>query len=150
MLSVVISASDDAGALARLLAALVEGVTAELVADVVVWGASGLSRAVADEAGATLAEAGDLAAAVGLARGRWIAGLPLGAALAPGWIEAVAEHMGRTPPAPARLLAPGRFLLRRRPQGWLVPKSAAILGVSEEDLERLAGLGGARRLRVLA
>jgi hypothetical protein len=150
MLSVVISASEDAQALARLLTALVRGVAEELVADVVVRGAAGLSLEIAEDAGATL-EDGAFSAAIARTRGRWVAGLPLCAGLAPGWIEIVAEHMGRPPAAPARLVSDGGLFGRGRLEGWLVPKPTALsAGVVEQDLQRLARLGGVRRLRVLA
>jgi hypothetical protein len=149
MLTVVISASDDAQALARLLTALVRGVAEELVGDVVVRGADGLSREVAEDAGASLASAGDFAAAISAARGGWIAGLPLTAVLTPGWITTMAEHVARFPPSPARLCASGG-LFSRGPTGWLVPRALAGSAAVEKDLQRLARGRGARRLRVLA
>jgi len=150
MLSVVIAASDDAAALARLLTALVRGVAEELVGDVVVRNAAGAAREVADDAGATLCDSAGLAEAVRLARGDWVAGLPLTAILAGEWIQALAAHMERKPPASARLAAVGGWSLRRGPEGWLAPRSALSALATEQDFQRLTRAGGVRRLRILA
>ena len=88
MLSVVITASDDARALSRLLTALVPGAAEHLVRDVVVRGAKGASHEIADDAGATIVEGADFAEALARTRGDWIAGLPVTVTLRSGWIEA--------------------------------------------------------------
>ena len=144
MISVIVTASDDAEALARLLTQFVPAAAEGLVRAVAVVGATGAVAEVAEDSGAdTYAAFGE---ALERARGPWIAGAPLGAVFAPDWIEVVAQHLRRTPAEPARLVAPG-FGFRRR-EGWLVPKARApSAGAVEQDLQRVARLG--RRLRVL-
>ena len=150
MLSVVITASGDASALARLLTALVPAAAEHVVADVVVRGAAGASREIADDAGATFADGPDFGEALRLTRGDWIAGLPLAAAFTPGWIETVGRHMALAPPTPARLTSDGLFA-RSAAEGWLVPRPLALsAGAVEQDLQRLARRRGAGRLRILA
>jgi hypothetical protein len=147
MISIILTATPDADALARLLSALVPGATEGLVREVAVIGAVGSSRAVADEMGADLFEAGGFAEALGKARHDWVAGLPLSAALATDWIERLAVHVSVEPPAAARLVTRSAFGFG--PEGWLVSKrlvsSAALV---EQDLQRLARRSGVR-LRVL-
>jgi hypothetical protein len=144
VISVIVTASDDAEALARLLTAFVPAAAEGLVREVAVVGAAGPAAAIAEDAGADAYD--DFAAALARARGPWIAGTPLHAVFAPGWIELVAQHLRRTPAEPARLVAPGFGLGRR--EGWLVPKPLApSAGAVEQDLQRIARLG--RRLRVL-
>ena len=148
MLSVVITASDDARALSRLLTALVPGAAEHLVRDVVVRGASGASHEIADDAGATIVESPDFAEALARTRGDWIAGLPVTAGLRSGWIELVARHMGLSPAKPARLIAGAGFLMGNGPEGWLAPRALALsAGAVEHDLQRLARRG--RALRIL-
>jgi hypothetical protein len=147
VISVILAASDDGEALARLLTSFVPAAAEGVVREVAVLGASGAALAVADDAGAELFEAGAFGQAFERARGPWVAGMPLTAVLASGWVEVVAEHLRREPIAPARLVMRG-FGLRGR-EGWLAPKrlapSSAV--VVEHDLQRLAR--GGRRLRVL-
>ena len=145
MISVIVTASDDAEALARLLTALVPAAAEGLVREVAVVGARGLAAEVAEDAGADRYEASG--AAFERARGPWVVGLPLAAALAPDWMAEIADHMRRAPNEPARLTARGFSL--RAPEGWLVPKRLAPSAVVvEQDLQALARRG--RRLRVLA
>lgn len=150
VISILLTASDDAKALARLLAALVPAAADGLVREAAVIGAAGASLAVADDAGADLYAAGAFGEAVSRAKGPWIAGLPLAGALALDWMETLAAHLAQAPAAPARLVGPARlFRLGRGAEGWLVPKPpAASAVVMEEDLQRLARRGG-RRLRIL-
>jgi hypothetical protein len=144
VISVIVTASDDAEALARLLTALVPAAAEGLVREVAVVGASGLAAEVAEDAGADAYEA--FGAAFERARGPWVASLPLAAALAQDWMAEIADHMRRAPNEPARLTARGFSL--RAPEGWLVPKrlgpSAVVV---KQDLQALARRG--RRLRVL-
>ena len=145
MISVIVTASDDAKRLARLLTALVPAAAEGLVREVAVVGAAGLAAEVADDAGASRCD--DFTAALMQARGPWIAGLPLAAVFTPDWMELVAQHLRRDQAQPARLVA--RQFSLRAPEGWLVPKAlAASVGALEQDLQRIARRGG-RRLRVL-
>jgi hypothetical protein len=147
MISVLIVASDDEAALARLLTQLVPAAAEGLVRDVLVVGAAGPSRDVALDAGATLVEPGQ--APLGGARGEWLLGLPLGARLRPEWMEVVSRHLATPPPTPARLARTGLWPSGRRDEGWLAPLALASGGrTGEKDLERLARRRG-RVLRVL-
>ena len=143
MISIILAASDDAEALARLLAALVPGAAEGLVREVAVVGARGAAAEVAEEAGAGLYAAfGD---AFERARGPWVGGLPLSAGLAPGWMELVGDHLRRGQ-GPAWLV--GRSFGISPRAGWLIPKRLAPSAVVvEQDLQRLAR--GGRRLRIL-
>ena len=149
MISVVISASDDAAALARLLTQLVPAAAEGLVRQVLVRGAAGASRELAEDAGATVVAPADQAPA--LARGDWIACLPMGMDLSPGWMEVVAAHLATEPEKPARLTARGGIPgLSGKAEGWLVPRRlASAAGAGEQDLQRLARRSG-RRLRILS
>ena len=144
MISVIVIASDDGEALAQLLTSLVPAAAEGLVREVAVVGASGAAAEVAEDAGANRCDA--FGEAFERARGPWIAGLPLSAALSPDWMEVVADHMRRAPNQPARLVAGG--FSWRASEGWLAPKrlgpSAVVV---EQDLQALARSG--RRLRVL-
>ena len=145
MISVILTASDDAKTLAKLLTALVPAAAEGLVREVAVIAAVGRSAELADDAGADLFE--DFGAAVARAKGPWLAGLPLAAVLATDWMETLAGHLARDPPAPARLVArSGGFSFASNPEGWLAPKSST--GLVEQDLQRLARRSR-HRLRVL-
>ncbi|HEY1426672.1 MAG TPA: hypothetical protein VGF50_08380 [Caulobacteraceae bacterium] len=144
MITFILTATEDAEALARLLSALVPAVAEGLVREAAVVGARGAAAEVADDAGADLCET--FGAAIEAARGPWIAGAPLGAVFTPDWMQLVADHVRREPMEAARLASRG-FGLRQR-AGWLVPKRLAPSAVVvEQDLQRLARRG--RRLRVL-
>jgi hypothetical protein len=146
LISVLVTASDEPKALTRLLTALVPAAAEGLVRDVAVIGAKGPALAIADDAGAELYDA--FAEAFQRAKGPWVAGLPLGSNLAPGWMELLFAHLAKEPPAPARLVArSARLSLSAGPDGWLVPKRLAASAVVEQDLQRLARRGG--RLRIL-
>jgi len=144
VISVIVTASDDAKALARLLTALVPAAAEGLVREVAVVGARGVAAEVADDCGASLyATFGEALAG---ARSGWIAGLALGAALTPDWMDVVAEHLREDPARPARLTT--RSFSLGGPAGWLVPKAQApSVGAAEQDLQRVARRG--RRLRIL-
>jgi hypothetical protein len=148
MITVILTASSDAKALARLLTALVPAAADGLVREVAVIGAVGPSAAVADDAGADFFD--DFRAAAARAKGPWLAGLPLAAVFAPDWMEIVAGHLARDPPTPTRLVArSGGFGFAGGPEGWLAPKSPEpSAGLVEQDLKRLARRSG-RRLRIL-
>jgi len=148
MISVLITASDDPNALTRLLTALVPAAAEGLVREVAVIAAEGPCYAIADDAGAGLYD--DFAQAFQQAKGPWVAGLPLAAGFAPGWMELALAHLARDTQQPARLVGrPAGLSLSRFPEGWLVPKRlAGSAGAVEQDLQRLARRGG-RRLRIL-
>jgi hypothetical protein len=144
LISVIITASDDGEALARLLTALVPAAAEGLVREVAVVGATGLAAEVAEDAGADAYET--FALAFERARGPWVAGLPLAATFSSDWMAEIADHMRRAPNEPARLTARGFSL--RAPEGWLAPKRLAPSAlVVEQDLQALARRG--RRLRIL-
>jgi hypothetical protein len=148
VLSVIITATDDTAALVRLLTLLVSGVANEVVSDAVILGATGESLDVAEDCGATAIPGDDFAEALRQARGDWLARLPLGVALTPGWIETLARHMAAAPEA-AELVAEGGFLRGAGPKGWIVPRALApSAGAVERDFQSLARRG--RRLRILA
>lgn len=145
MISVLVTASDDPSALTRLLTALVPAAAEGVVREVGVIGAVDPARAIADDAGADLYDS--FGEAFAKAKGPWVAGLPLGAHLAPDWMELVSAHLAQEPQAPVRLIA-RRLGLSASPEGWLVPKRLATsAAVVEQDLQRLARRGG--RLRIL-
>lgn len=155
MISLILTASNDAAALTRLLSALVPGAAEGLVREVAVLGATDQGRAVAADAGADAYPADAFADAFDRAKGPWICGLPLASGLSSDWIEALGAHIAREPAAAARLVS-RRLWPMASLEGWLVPKAAAVkaLGVStptrprEQDLQRLSRRSG-RRLRVL-
>jgi hypothetical protein len=151
MISVVIQASEDAAALARLLTSLVPAAADGLVRDVVVLGAKGASLEIAEDAGAVSIPEGDGAQAIGRTKGAWIAHLPLGAAPVEGWMEIVAEHLALEPPSTAKLTSgKSLFGLAGGPVGWLAPRRETLSAAAvEQDLERLARRLGGRRLRIL-
>jgi hypothetical protein len=147
MISVLLRAPEDPRPLVRLLTALVPAAAEGLVREVAVIGAAGPSRTIADDAGAGLYE--DFAAALGQARGPWLAGLPMGPSLAVDWMELVSAHLAREPARAARITARAAGIsLSSGPEGWLLPRNlAASAVVVEQDLQRLARRG--RRLRIL-
>jgi hypothetical protein len=144
LISLIVTASDDGQALARLLTSFVPAAAEGLVREVAVVGAAGAALAVAEDAGADVYNT--FGPAFERARGPWVASVHLAAVLAPDWMEIVAEHLRREPAEPARLVARG-FTLRGR-EGWLAPKRLAPSAVVvEQDLQRLARRG--RTLRIL-
>ena len=148
MISIILTAQDDPRPLARLLAALVPAAADGLVKEVAVVATEGPSRTLADDAGADLHAS--FAEALAAARGDWLAGLPLSAVFVTDWMDQVAQHLAREPPAPARLTArPAGLSLGASPEGWLVPRRLLAAGAAEQDVQRLARRGGGRRLRIL-
>ena len=146
MISVLVTASDEPKTLTRLLTALVPAAAEGLVREVAVIGAAGPALAIADDAGAELYEA--FGEAFERAKGPWVAGLPLGANLAPDWMALLMAHLAKESQTAARLVArSGGLSLSAGPEGWLLPKRLAASAVVEQDLQRLARRGG--RLRIL-
>jgi hypothetical protein len=96
MISVVMAAGGDAealaGALGDLVPAAVDGLVIEVVLDRT--GANETELAVAEDAGARLADGG-LAGAAALARGAWLLFLPPQPVLDANWRRPVAEHVER-------------------------------------------------------
>ncbi len=148
MISILVTASDEPKALTRLLTALVPAVAEGVVREVAVIAAVGPARAIADDAGADLYDS--FGEALEKAKGPWVAGLPLEATFAPGWIDLLGAHLAQETAAPVRLVARSKGLsLSAGPEGWLAPKRlAASAGVVEQDLQRLARRAGGR-LRIL-
>ncbi len=140
----IVTASDDGEALARLLTAFVPAAAEGLVREVSVVGATGAAREVAEDAGADPYET--FGEAFTRARGPWVAGLPLAAVLGRDWMPIVAAHLRREPAQAARLIQ--RSFQFGAPVGWLAPKRLAPSAVVvEQDLQRLARRG--RALRIL-
>ena len=158
MLTVLIETHNDEDALARTLASLVPGAVQGVVREVLVHdrGSTDRTTAVADHTGCGIIADGDLAAALGQARGDWFLILEPGARLSEGWIEAVVEHAAQHTAAArfrrSREAGPGflaRLFSRTRPlaHGLLVSKSHALSKLrSGEALESFAGRVGGRRI----
>ncbi len=145
MITAIIAPGADAKSLARLLTALVPAAAEGLVRQVAVVGAEGACADIADDAGADLL--GSFEAAVRIAKGPWLAGLPLPTLFAPDWMEIVMAHLEREPAKPARLVSRARLSLGGGLEGWLAPKALAPSAtVVEQDLKRLARRGGALRI----
>ncbi|WP_157018225.1 glycosyltransferase family protein [Mesorhizobium xinjiangense] len=137
MLSVLIETRNDEDALARTLATLVSGAVEGVVRDVVVHdrGSTDQTQMVADHAGCTFVDDGELAAAIRRARGEWLLMLRPGARLEPNWIEAVVFHVN-SQDGPARFSRSGRSGLSRLSRlfsrsdpladGFLMRKSEAV------------------------
>jgi hypothetical protein len=122
MISVVIAADDDAEGLCAALADLVTAAVDGLVREVLVTGAQGRSREIADDAGAVLVDA-DLSAAAARAKSDWLMILPPRSCLADGWAAAVAAHVSARPPRAARLATGGPGWPWDRLRGVLAPKA---------------------------
>lgn len=95
---------DAAAGLAGAAAALIEGLQAGLIADLVVsdGGSTDGTVALAEALGATLvtgpaSRGGQLARGVAASRGAWLLLLHADTELAPGWTAAVADHIARHP-----------------------------------------------------
>ena len=124
-LSIVIPTLDAEARLPECLAALVEGVAAGLVRDLVIseGGSSDATRAIAEAAGAIWIEGppgrgGQLRRGVAASKGDWLLILHSDTVLAPGWPEAVETGMRRGGPGYFRLgfRAPG--VAPRVVAGW--------------------------------
>ncbi|MGB6120085.1 MAG: glycosyltransferase [Mesorhizobium sp.] len=157
MISVLIETMNDEPALARTLAALVEGAVEGVVREVIVCdgGSGDHSRALADEAGCVWLEAGGIAAGIARAKGDWLLLLEPGAILARGWVEDAMVHCSRSQmaarfarsrhaqrPLLSRLLGRNRALA----EGLLIRKSqAASLAQTVKSGEAIArGLASKR------
>lgn len=99
--SVVIPTLNAGADLPDCLAALVEGLTAGLIHELIVTdgGSQDATQAIAGSAGAVLvtgaaSRGGQLRRGCALARGRWMLVLHADTVLNPGWARAVADHIG--------------------------------------------------------
>jgi len=103
-LSIIIPALNAADQLPLCLAALMPGVEAGLIREVVLvdGGSSDTTKAIADEAGAVMIDSApgrglQLKTGAEAARGDWLLFLHADTALAPDWTEAVLRHMEQSP-----------------------------------------------------
>lgn len=102
--SVIIPTLQAGAALPRCLAALIEGLQADLLREVIVSdaGSTDATRAIAEGWGAEIvsgppSRGGQLRRGCAAARGDWLLVLHADTVLRPGWADAVARHMQATP-----------------------------------------------------
>ncbi|HBB83729.1 MAG TPA: glycosyl transferase [Sulfitobacter sp.] len=142
-ISVVIPSLNAAAALPACLAALVEGLQAGLIREVIVsdggstdgtprlaegWGAEVISGAPS--------RGGQLRRGCDAARGEWLLVLHADTVLAPGWTDAVQDHMARGAGAAGwfRLRFDQRRLAPRLVAGWANLRSACGLPYGDQGL----------------
>lgn len=101
-ISVIVPVLNAEADLPRCLEALMEGLPAGLIREVIVsdGGSTDHSRAIADAAGAVIvtgpaSRGGQLRRAAARARGRWLLVIHADTMLEPGWAVAVADHVAR-------------------------------------------------------
>ncbi|MEX0339274.1 MAG: TIGR04283 family arsenosugar biosynthesis glycosyltransferase [Arenibacterium sp.] len=125
-ISIVIPTLNAEETLAECLAALIEGLMAGLIRELIVsdGGSDDKTTLIADEAGAVLmhgtpSRGGQLRRGAAAARGDWLLVLHADTILAPGWSDEVAAHIqnGRVP-ACFRLRFRARGLAPRLVEGW--------------------------------
>ena len=155
-LSIVIPTLNAASALPATLAALVEGLEAGLIRELVIsdGGSADATERLADEAGAVwvtgpAGRGGQIARGVETARGDWILILHADTQLAPGWSGAVAEHIQANAGTAGyfRLAFRAEGAVPRIVAGWANLRSRAIgLPYGDQGLlvrsDVLAGIGG--------
>lgn len=159
MLSVLIETKNDEEALARTLASLVGAAVEGVVRDVLVCdrGSTDHTEGVAEHAGCVFMANGDIAAAIGKAKGGWLLMLEPGARLEGDWMPAVLDHVA-TATMPAcfsrsrgeRTPFLSRFLRPRGPlaDGLLISKrQATALAKPGGDAASIARGLAMRRLR---
>ncbi|MFD3190256.1 TIGR04283 family arsenosugar biosynthesis glycosyltransferase [Sedimentitalea sp. HM32M-2] len=126
-ISVIVPTLDAAEQLPDCLAALIEGLSAGLIRELIVTdgGSRDDSRRIADAAGAVIvtgdaSRGGQLRRGVALARGRWLLVLHADTTLEPGWAAAVAQHLqsGQGQAAYFRLAFRARGLMPVWVAGW--------------------------------
>jgi rSAM/selenodomain-associated transferase 2 len=125
-LSIVIPTLDAETGLPDCLTALMEGVHAGLIRDLVIsdGGSCDATLAIADAAGATLvtgpaSRGGQLGRGMAAARGDWLLALHADTVLAAGWSEAVLDHMRADGgPAAFRLAFRARGVMPVLVAGW--------------------------------
>lgn len=124
-LSIVIPTLNAEGTLPAVLIALMEGVEAGLVRELIVTdgGSTVATRAIADEVGAVWVHGpkgrgGQLARGCAKARGDWMLVLHADSVPGPGWVEAVERGMTRGGPGYFRLRFAAKGLAPRLTAGW--------------------------------
>ncbi len=126
-ISVIIPTLDAEGELPGCLATLGEGLVAGLIRELVIsdGGSTDATCQIAEAAGAVLltgppSRGGQLRRGVAAARGDWLLVLHADTQLSPGWVGAVADHLGRpeAPPAYFRLAFRARGLMPALVAGW--------------------------------
>lgn len=107
-ISIIIPTLDAEKGLPRCLEALMEGLPAGLIREVIVTdgGSGDATCRIAEAAGATVvsgpaSRGGQLRRGCAAARGRWLLILHADTVLEPGWAEAVADHIGSADAGPA-------------------------------------------------
>lgn len=126
-ISVVIPTLNAEGALPACLSALIEGVQAGLICELVIsdGGSRDATAEIAEAAGAELirrapSRGGQLRRGCAAARGAWLLVLHADTVLEPGWAEVVAAHIRRREAGPAcfRLAFRAQGLAPRWVAGW--------------------------------
>ncbi|MCT8266970.1 glycosyl transferase [Afifella sp. JA880] len=155
MITVLLSAPNDAQHLARSLTALVPAAVEGLVRDAYVVGARNDEEieAVADAAGAELIGREALTEAITASRGEWLLLMEGGARPLDGWMTAVREWMEEPGRGPASFTLAGKrktlfgFLEREEPlrRGVLMRK-ADMAAAGADDLKALARGQSTKRL----
>lgn len=134
-ISVVIPTLDAAGDLPGVLAALVEGLEAGAIRELVVsdGGSADETKAIADAWGGIVIEGapgrgGQLARGVAASRGDWVLLLHADTRLEPGWSGAALDHLRAHPDAAGwfRLAFRARGLAPRIVEGWANFRSRAF------------------------
>lgn len=132
-ISVVIPALNAAQALPGCAAALMEGVEAGLIREIVVsdGGSMDATRAVADELGAVwvtgaASRGGQLRRGCAAAQGAWLMVLHADTQLAPGWSAAVKAHLGSEAAGFFKLAFDQGGVPARLVAGWANLRSAAL------------------------
>lgn len=138
-LSIVIPTLDAEACLPAVLIALMEGVEAGLVRELIVadGGSRDATRIIADEVGAVWVEGqagrgGQLARGVARAGGSWLLVLHADSVPGPGWVEAVERGMARGGPGYFRLRFRAKGLGPRVTAGWANLRAGAF-GLSFGD-----------------
>ncbi|WP_299149099.1 TIGR04283 family arsenosugar biosynthesis glycosyltransferase [uncultured Tateyamaria sp.] len=167
-ISVIIPTLNAGQMLPACLHALMEGVEAGLIAELIVsdGGSSDETCALADAWGATVitgpaSRGGQLRRGCGLAKGDWLLVVHADTVLAPGWTTAVATHLGAATPAYFKLCFDrgGRFVaawanLRARvfqlpygDQGLLIRRTLYAHVGGYPDIALMEDVALARRLK---
>ncbi|MFC4671712.1 glycosyltransferase [Seohaeicola nanhaiensis] len=154
-ISVIVPTLDAEAVLPGCLMALMEGLGAGLIRELIVTdgGSGDATLLIADEAGAMVvtgpaSRGGQLRRGCAAARGNWFLVVHADTELAPGWAEEVAAHIARHDgPACFRLAFRARGMLPAWVAGWAnlrtalfgLPYGDQVLLVSRRDYERAGG-----------